>query len=349
MAGGTFQFGIEIELFLGSRKQKSPTFQSLAEEVSQKLRKAGISNHIQQSNDKSAGKYRKWSIVQEVSIMPSLTHYGIELVSPIYTLPSGSSSSSSSSGGNGSSTHWATELSKLFATLHKHFLVSPSAKCATHVHVSGAPAPLSAGELAGLAKTAVYFEPAVDFLVPADRRGATYWCQSNRASPALQGLALGECLAALDGAAAAGAAAEAAADGMGTAAVVEAMNLVAAASPAGRSFRHTADFVHGKVYKWNFTGMLPGGSGTVEFRQPPGCATAGDAAAWVRFTLAFVVGAMNHGPALGRDGVWAGAGESFEELWELLDMGRRGLGWARLDGVDQLFERAVGGDYGYTQ
>ncbi|KXX73994.1 hypothetical protein MMYC01_209014 [Madurella mycetomatis] len=331
MADGTFQFGIEIELFLGSRKQKTPTFQSLAEEVSRKLRKAGISNHIQQSNDKSTGKYRKWSIVQEVSIAPSLTHYGIELVSPIYTLhPDGS-------GSNGGVSHWAAELAKLFSALHKHFLVSPSPKCATHIHVSGLPVPLSGGELAGLAKMALYFERAVDLLVPADRRGAKHWCQSSRASPTLLGLSLSECLAALDGAAVA------------VAPVVEAMNLVSPASPAGRSFRRTADFVHGKVYKWNFTGMLPGGSGTVEFRQPAGCVAAGDAAAWVRFTLAFVVGAMNQGPGLGREGVWAGAGESLDELWELLDIGRRGLGWARLEGVDQLFERAAVGEYGYAQ
>lgn len=74
MTNGGFRFGIEIELLLASKKHKARTFQALAEEVSKRLSKAGIPNHITESNDKSPGKYRKWSIVQEISIESTPTH-----------------------------------------------------------------------------------------------------------------------------------------------------------------------------------------------------------------------------------------------------------------------------------
>jgi hypothetical protein len=92
MNDGSFLFGVEIELFLGSRKQKNPTFKSLAEEVNKRLTKAGIANHIKASNDKSASKYRKWSLVQEVSIPPSHDHCKsrspASLCSPVSLAPS---------------------------------------------------------------------------------------------------------------------------------------------------------------------------------------------------------------------------------------------------------------------
>jgi hypothetical protein len=101
-------------------------------------------------------------------------------------------------------------------------------------------------------------------------------------------------------------------------------------------------FLHGKVYKWNFTGVMPGGggTGTVEFRQPGGCVTAGEAAAWIVLTLAFAVGAMSVGPGLGEGGVWPGAGESLDELKWVLEIGREALGWGELVGVGELFARA---------
>lgn len=264
---------------------------------------------------------------------------GIELVSPIYTATATSSTTSSNPS-------WATDLAVLFSALHKHFHLAPSPSCATHIHVSRVP-PLSGNELAALAKAALYFEPAVDRLVPPFRRGGggdsgigggggetRYWCRSNRASAALMALSLAGCLARLD-------------DQLDSfeneaaAAVAETMNLVSRDSPVGRAKGKTADFVHGKLFKWNFAGVLPGGSGTVEFRQPAGCLAAGDAAAWVRFKLAFVAGAVRWGPGLGRDGVlWPEAGESLEELWGMLDTGRRELRWERLEGVEALFQGA---------
>lgn len=64
----SFQFGVEIELLLGSRKKSHPNWKSLARDLSKRLAKAGIANHVNEGNDKSRGNYREWSLVQEITI-----------------------------------------------------------------------------------------------------------------------------------------------------------------------------------------------------------------------------------------------------------------------------------------
>ncbi|KAK4445249.1 putative amidoligase enzyme-domain-containing protein [Podospora aff. communis PSN243] len=312
----SLQFGVEIELLLGSRKKAHPNWKALAKDVSKRLVKAGIANHINDNNDKSADNYREWSIVQEVTIpsQPGKNLWGLELVSPVYHIQS----------------YWAADLTTIFNTLHASFNIVPSPHCSTHVHISGTPIPLDTTALAALAKCALYYEPALDLLVPPGRRGSTaYWCQSNRLSPALRPLtSLGDCLSLLDDAEATGSVRP----------IVEAVNLFPAASAYGRAHGKKHDFVRGKVYKWDFTGMLSGSRGAVEFRQPSGSVSGEEAAAWVTLAAAFVAGAMAMGPNLGGDVGEQGA--TAEELWALLVSGGEMLGWEGLGGVEGLFERA---------
>ncbi|KAK3374554.1 putative amidoligase enzyme-domain-containing protein [Podospora didyma] len=317
----SFQFGVEIELLLGSRKKVHPNWKSLAKDLSKRLAKAGIPNHVNDNNDKSPDNYREWSITQEITIpsQPAKNLWGLELVSPIYPVYS----------------YWASDLSTIFTVLHNSFNLSPSPHCSTHVHISGTPTPLSASELAALAKATLYYEPALDLLVPASRRGsAAYWCQSNLSNPTLAGLTLDEALATLDDTCSGP-------TDDGGRAVVERMNLFPANSAYGRAHGKHKDFVRGKVYKWDFTGMLPvpqnGPRGTVEYRQAPGSLGADEAATWVTLAVAFVVGAMAVGPSLGGEGV--GLGASPEELWALLAAGAETLGWESLGAVEDLFAR----------
>ena len=72
----TLQFGVEIELLLGSRKKSYGSWKALAKDLSKRLAKAGIANHINDSNDKSPDNYREWSIVPEVTI-PSQPNKGL--------------------------------------------------------------------------------------------------------------------------------------------------------------------------------------------------------------------------------------------------------------------------------
>lgn len=64
----SFQFGVELELLLGSTKKTHASWKSLAKDLSKRLHKAGIPNHINESNDQSPDNYREWSIVQEVTV-----------------------------------------------------------------------------------------------------------------------------------------------------------------------------------------------------------------------------------------------------------------------------------------
>lgn len=64
----SFCFGIELELLVGSRSKNHKSWRSLASEISVKLAKAGIANHINEGNDKAVEHYEEWSIVQEVTV-----------------------------------------------------------------------------------------------------------------------------------------------------------------------------------------------------------------------------------------------------------------------------------------
>lgn len=272
--------------------------------------------------------------------------------------------------------------------------MGPSGNCSTHVHVSATPSPLGAAELCSLAKAALYFEPALDQLVPADRRASTaYWCQSNRASIVLRALGLGDCLGLIDAAAyltptssalkvgpsavspssshfspsssfsssstgSNGSPEAGLGRGLGsvegelaaTRAVVETMNLFPAASAYGKAHGKKHDFIRGKVYKWDFTGMLPHHShsssssstparGTVEFRQPPGSRCAEDAKGWAALALAFVAGVTAPGwLASGGMGMRMGAeGGSVEELWAVVVAGASALGWEGVGAAGGIF------------
>lgn len=64
----SLQFGVEIELLLGSRKRAHSSWKGMAKDLSKRLAMAGISNHVNEGNDKSQEQYAQWSIVQEVTI-----------------------------------------------------------------------------------------------------------------------------------------------------------------------------------------------------------------------------------------------------------------------------------------
>lgn len=63
-----FHFGVELEFLLGSRSKKHKTWASLAAELSTRLAKAGIPNHVNAGNEKTAENYREWSLVREVTV-----------------------------------------------------------------------------------------------------------------------------------------------------------------------------------------------------------------------------------------------------------------------------------------
>ena len=173
------------------------------------------------------------------SWLTCLNSGGVELVSPVYM----------------ASWYWSTDLETIFSVLRGSFALAPSSHCSTHVHVSATPLPLDSFELATLAKAALYFEPALDTLVPTNRHSSTaYWCQSNRANPSLANLgSIQDCFAVIDHAASISSS-PSSSSSMSTEqdnvrAIVEAMNLFPAKSAYGKAHGRKKDFIRGKVYK----------------------------------------------------------------------------------------------------
>ncbi|KAG8156383.1 hypothetical protein KVR01_013724 [Diaporthe batatas] len=339
MSQASLQFGIEIELLLGGRKKAHSSWKSLANDLSKRLTAVGIANHVNDGGDKSIEHYREYSLVREVTIPNQLGKglWGIELVSPVYP----------------ATWSWAVDMELIFSTIRRYFILVPSPHCSTHIHVSATPLPLSPIELSALAKAALYFEPAVDQLVPADRRASNaYWCQSNRASVALRSMSLQECLVTVD------AAWDLPATSSNTElfdrslarALVGSMNLFPASSTYGRAHGKKHDFVRGKVYKWDFSRMLPRPSSsskgsatgptpeTVEFRQPPGSCSAEDAKGWITLVLALVAGATKT-TSWAPLSVTGMQGGSIGELWALVVTGASVLGWDGVGDAAVIFSR----------
>lgn len=263
--------------------------------------------------------------------------------------------------------YWTHELDLLFFTLQSAYVLAPSPHCSTHIHISSTPLPLFATELAHLARAALYYEAALDQLVPAERRGSTaYWCQSLRASPGLRGRSLGGCLGLLEGVDAIlvqqqqqpqlkqqhiGSGGILEAQDAAVRALVETVNLFPASSAYGKAHGKKKDFVRGKVYKWDFSGMAPskksssssssssaggGPRGTVEFRQAPGSRTAEDAKGWIAVVLTLVASVTTMGTPLMSNGK---AGGSLEELWGVLGSGAEILGWDGVGAAADIFAK----------
>ncbi|KAI8161041.1 hypothetical protein K4K49_002389 [Colletotrichum sp. SAR 10_70] len=263
----SLNFGFELELSFNSSK-KHKTWLTMAQDTSARLTKKGVNNQVKEKVDPN---YRKWSIVQEITIPqhPSKNNWALELVSPIFSLDS----------------LWLADTGNIFSAIQKHSSIQNIPQCSTHVHISQDGQDFSPYQLAALSKAILTYEACFDALVPADRESA-YWCQSNRWNPIMARCqTMEDCWDILD-----------TASQRGTSAVVEAMCIFPASSAYGRAHGRKKDFVHGKVYKWNFSRLLGNENGrTIEFRQPSGSTCAEDAIGWVLLTLTFVAGATAGG------------------------------------------------------
>lgn len=171
----------------------------------------------------------------------------------------------------------------------------------------------SPAQLASLAKAVLAYEPCLDRLVPPER-ASTYWCRSNRQSPSLsQCASLRDEFSLIEAASAQ--------HSNTVAAVVETMCLFPASSAYGMAHGRKRDFVHGKVYKWNFSRLLSPspGSRTIEYRQPAGSLGYEDAVGRVLLTVCFVAGAVGTPPTFGTPIPTSAA--SMDDFWYLLCRG----------------------------
>ncbi|KXX73916.1 hypothetical protein MMYC01_209980 [Madurella mycetomatis] len=254
-----FRFCVELGLVIRSRHRDHKIVTSLQDELSAQLTLAGIPNHIADPDPSaSAVSSREWTIASELSIpsRPRDHRFGIKLVSPFHRFSRRPHA-------------WQSELGDLLRTLHAHFELTTTHQCFTHVHVVPAPGYWTLEQARALAKSALYFEPCLDALVPPYRRRSV-WAKSNRNNRYFGGLSMSQCFDYID--------AQLTLEGLAAR-----MNWCDAASPTGAALRvrDSEDFQH-DAYRWSFVNLNEGaGFGTIEFRQPPGSTSAAEVITWV--------------------------------------------------------------------
>ncbi|KAK4231103.1 putative amidoligase enzyme-domain-containing protein [Podospora fimiseda] len=268
-----FRFCIELGLVLRSRELNHKTSHELEREVSVQLTAAKVANILAASTSSSvAESSREWTVASEHCIpsQPKDHRFGIKLVSPFFRFSATRHE------------NWITKISTVMRTLNKHFEVTSSHQCYTHVHIVPLTGYWKLQQLKSLARSAVYFERCLDEIVPPYRRRSV-WAKSNRNNKYFGQLSMAECFSKIDR--------QSSPEGLAAR-----MNLCDADSPTGVALRsvramkdeNTAlDFAH-DTYRWNFTNLNEGdGFGTIEFRQAPGSTTSQEVMSWVMLVGCF--------------------------------------------------------------
>ncbi|KAF2745039.1 hypothetical protein M011DRAFT_460517 [Sporormia fimetaria CBS 119925] len=263
------QFGAEIEVLCYPR-QRYASWEVFALRLrdsltNPKLGPQKLRCHISTVVDKTAKRYKEWSIVEEETIAATKDTYAVELVTPVFKF---------------SERDWHQELSTAWSQLKGFGPVAENPHCSTHVHLSPKPSPArpngtwELSDVQKIAKAVLYFERAVDAVMPA-RRWLNPYCQSNRhndAAAALPQKLPGEKLAAyIENI-----------NGAGT--IVQVVNMINAVGPPPTGGAWTRS----KVFRWNFCPLIEGGPSTIEFRQPPGSDNETHTRLWINFAVAFV-------------------------------------------------------------
>lgn len=178
----------------------------------------------------------------------------IEMVSPVLKFDPGS--------------QWRSSVQQFWDTMRRISFIKTNRTCGTHVHLS--PPKGQSWDIHWvkcICRTAIYFEEAIEVLVPPPRRGNEY-CRSNSVdNPLLHGKPLGEIFDLIE-------------------ACSNIPDVVRLLNPDTRD------------YAFNFRNLdssLSSRPQTVEFRRPPGVTTAAECLSWTQFTVSFIMGGASSG------------------------------------------------------
>lgn len=162
---------------------------------------------------------------------------------------------------------WREHVEVAWECLLQKYHVTSHGSCGTHVHVSLVPN-YNLRDIQRIAASAIYFEAAIEALVPADRR-QNVWVQSNwRHSPLLmrKGRSRLESIAEIERA-------------------TTKDRVISLMQEDGET-----------SFTWNFSHLSKGGlKQTIEFRKPPASVTSSEALSWAELTMTFVQAAVQHG------------------------------------------------------
>lgn len=168
----------------------------------------------------------------------------MEIVSPIFPYEHGA---------------WRRAVCSILSSLSNEVVLQVNESCGLHVHISpDGKALWTLRDLKHLSRAILYFEPAIERLVPPHRR-QNIWARSNYYdNPKLHGKGDSEVMQMIDG--------------------CQTLEEVVSLMNNGSN----------RNYAWNFTNIYSGGSFTIEFRRGPGAAQENTCLQWVEFVINFV-------------------------------------------------------------
>jgi hypothetical protein len=171
---------------------------------------------------------------------------GIELVSPTFKAFTGST--------------WRSNVEAVWNFIQQNYKITGSGLCATHIHISIDP-DHTLRDIKRLAQAVIQFEPALEALVPPERRHNVFAKSNWLDSPGLgrKGLSRRDSITAV-----------------GQASDFD--QLMALLQPL-----HELD----REFAWNFYPLFTD-TKTIEFRKPPVSVTQDEALSWAEFAISFV-------------------------------------------------------------
>lgn len=164
--------------------------------------------------------------------------------------------------------NWRAEIRKTWTFLEENYILSANTLCSTHVHVSvrrGGEGGIGMGlsNMKKIAQAIIHFEPAIEALVPPERRG-NVWASSNWIDNKV--FATPE---------------------MTRRRVLEALQNCSSVADVAQMM---SPGPQGKAWAWNFQALNK--FGTIEFRKGSASLNAGDAIGWAELVLYFVLAAI---------------------------------------------------------
>ena len=143
--------------------------------------------------------------------------------------------------------------------LGRYYDITGGQSCGTHFHISIKP-DFTLPQLKRIAQAVIQFEPALEALVPAYRRGNKY-AKSNW----LDNCSLGHC-------------------NLSRSECIDEISKVRYGEELVELMGETFD----RDYSWNFTSLRYRNRPTLEFRKPPVCTTVEQTLGWAEFTISFI-------------------------------------------------------------
>ncbi|KAJ5797702.1 amidoligase enzyme-domain-containing protein [Penicillium pulvis] len=247
-----FKIGIEMEVLLSPKGRSSETFKDLSEfadflvEHCNAARKPApkVHNDVDGVYGGSQAKF-EWSLTDDGSVKPSKVHqWPLELVSPILNYDARSP--------------WREEVRTMFNTIRRACIIESNQTCGVHVHISPpGDSRWSLPTLKSVCRSILYFDGAIEAMVPECRRRNQYTLNNRRGNGIFIGKDISGCLRLVE------------------------------------KCKHpveVADLMNegGKRYfAWNFTNLYYGGLATIEFRMAPGASDETMCLPWVEFVVCF--------------------------------------------------------------